>query len=88
MNCAIILYILGDLLDEDTILAWLTSQEIFEIKDEIEEVNKKMLEKLLDENDFVAVYFCKYQHNIGFKNDEHCITFNFSCVIFFYVLPI
>lgn len=38
---------------------WLTSQDVFEIKDEIEEVNRKMLEKLLDENDFVAVYFCK-----------------------------
>ena len=29
-------------------------------KDEIEEVNRKMLEKLLEENEFVAVYFCKY----------------------------
>lgn len=47
----------GDLLDEEKVCAWLTSQEAFEIKDEIEEVNRKMLEKLLDENDFVAVYF-------------------------------
>ena len=39
---------------------WLTSQDVFEIKDEIEEVNRKMLEKLLDENDFVAVYFCEF----------------------------
>ena len=29
-------------------------------KDEIEEVNRRMLEKLLDENEFVAVYFCKF----------------------------
>ena len=48
----------GDLRDEEKVLAWLTSQDVFEIKDEIEEVNRKMLEKLLDENDFVAVYFC------------------------------
>ena len=41
-------------------LDWLTSQDVFEIRDEIEEVNRRMLEKLLDENDFVAVYFCKY----------------------------
>ncbi len=41
------------------VLTWLTSQDVFEIKDEIEEVNRKMLEKLLDENDFVAVFFCK-----------------------------
>ena len=46
-------------MDDERILEWLTSQDVFEIKDEIEEVNRKMLEKLLDENEFVAVYFCK-----------------------------
>lgn len=54
----------GDLTQEDKILAWLTSQDVFEIKNEIEEVNKKMLDKLLDENEFLAVFFCKY--NIHF----------------------
>lgn len=49
----------GDLTQEDKILAWLTSQEVFEIKNEIEDVNKKMLDKLLDENEFIAVYFCE-----------------------------
>ena len=49
----------GDLMDGERILEWLTSQDVFETKDEIEEVNRKMLEKLLDENEFVAVYFCK-----------------------------
>ena len=53
----------GDLTDEEAILNWLTSQEVFSIGDEIEEVNRKMLEKLLEENDFVAVYFCKSIHN-------------------------
>jgi hypothetical protein len=48
----------GDLLDEQRVLGWLTSQDVFEIKDEIEEVNRKMLDKLLDENEFVSVYFC------------------------------
>ncbi|KAG1669120.1 putative protein disulfide-isomerase C1F5.02 [Nymphon striatum] len=47
----------GDLLDEMKVLNWLTSQEVFQIKDEIEEVNRKMLDKILDENDFVVVYF-------------------------------
>merc|ERR1719431_154215 len=47
----------GDLMDEDRILEWVTSQDVFEIKDEIEEVNRKLLEKLLDENEFMAVYF-------------------------------
>lgn len=50
---------IGDLLDETTVLNWLTSQEVFQLKDEIEEVNRKMLDKILDENDFVVVYFCK-----------------------------
>ncbi|XP_021927616.1 uncharacterized protein LOC110833625 isoform X10 [Zootermopsis nevadensis] len=47
----------GDLHDEEKVLAWLTSQDIFEIKNEIEEVNRKMLDKLLEENEFLAVYF-------------------------------
>ncbi|XP_072157617.1 uncharacterized protein [Bemisia tabaci] len=47
----------GDLLDEAKIFTWLTSQDIFEIKNEIEEVNRKMLDKLLDENEYLAVYF-------------------------------
>ncbi|XP_032681273.1 uncharacterized protein LOC116848848 isoform X2 [Odontomachus brunneus] len=51
----------GDLMQEDKILQWLTSQDVFEIKNEIEEVNKKMLDKLLDENEFLAVFF--YEHN-------------------------
>ena len=50
----------GDLMDGEMILSWLTSQDVFETKDEIEEVNRKLLEKLLDENEFVAVYFCKF----------------------------
>ncbi|XP_012535509.2 uncharacterized protein LOC105836192 isoform X3 [Monomorium pharaonis] len=50
----------GDLTQEDKILQWLTSQDVFEIKNEIEEVNRKMLDKLLDENEFLAVFF--YEH--------------------------
>ena len=49
----------GDLYQPDKILTWLTSQDVFEIKNEIEDVNRKMLDKLLDENDFLAVFFCK-----------------------------
>lgn len=53
-----LLILQGDLLDEQRVLSWLTSQDVFEIKDEIEEVNRKMLDKLLDENEFVSVFFC------------------------------
>lgn len=54
----------GDLHQHDKILTWLTSQDVFEIKNEIEEVNRKMLDKLLEENEFLTVYFCNYFLNI------------------------
>uniref|UniRef100_A0ABD2XLF9 Thioredoxin domain-containing protein n=1 Tax=Trichogramma kaykai TaxID=54128 RepID=A0ABD2XLF9_9HYME len=57
----------GDLTQEDKILQWLTSQDVFEIKNEIEEVNKKMLDKLLDENEYLAVFF--YEHGTK-ESDE------------------
>jgi hypothetical protein len=50
----------GDLHQFDKVLSWLTSQDVFEIKNEIEEVNRKMLDKLLEENEFLTVYFCEY----------------------------
>ena len=50
----------GDLHNEEAVLKWLTSNDVFNIKDEIEEVNRKMLEKILNDNDFVAVYFCMF----------------------------
>lgn len=49
----------GDMHLHDKVLTWLTSQDIFEIKNEIEGVNRKMLDKLLEENEFLAVYFCE-----------------------------
>lgn len=47
----------GDLMDEKKLLNWLTSEDVFELKDEIEEVNRKMLDKFLQENEFIAVLF-------------------------------
>ncbi|KAK6627927.1 hypothetical protein RUM44_010409 [Polyplax serrata] len=47
----------GDLVDHAKILTWLTSLDVFDNKNEIEEVNRKMLDKLLDENEFLAVFF-------------------------------
>ncbi|KAE8748867.1 hypothetical protein FOCC_FOCC004461 [Frankliniella occidentalis] len=57
----------GDLSDEEKVLAWLTAQDVFEIKNEIEEVNRKMLDKLLDENEFLAVYFYDEDEDDGIK---------------------
>ena len=45
--------------DEEEMLDWLTDPNVMEISDQIERVNKKMLEKLLKRNEFLAVLFCK-----------------------------
>jgi predicted transcriptional regulator len=50
----------GDMHQYDKVLSWLTSQDVFEIKNEIEEVNRKMLDKLLEENEFLTVFFCEF----------------------------
>uniref|UniRef100_A0A1A9WP28 Thioredoxin domain-containing protein n=1 Tax=Glossina brevipalpis TaxID=37001 RepID=A0A1A9WP28_9MUSC len=49
----------GDLEDEDEVLAWITDEETLEIPGRIEEVNAKMLDKILAENEHVVVFFCK-----------------------------
>ncbi|XP_013171338.1 PREDICTED: uncharacterized protein LOC106120517 isoform X3 [Papilio xuthus] len=75
----------GDLHHVDKVLQWLTSQDVFEIKNEIEEVNRKMLDKLLEENEFLAVYFYEKSmesravldklENIDSETDNLDITF-------------
>ncbi|XP_054709572.1 LOW QUALITY PROTEIN: uncharacterized protein LOC129219267 [Uloborus diversus] len=47
----------GSLNDPERVLNWLTSQDMIELKNEIEEVSRKMLDKLLYENDFIAIFF-------------------------------
>ncbi|KAG9509760.1 Protein disulfide-isomerase A5, partial [Fragariocoptes setiger] len=51
----------GDLLDEEAVLRWLTSADAFEIPDEIEEVNSRLLSRMLDTYDYIAVLF--YEKN-------------------------
>ncbi|CAO1302062.1 unnamed protein product [Diamesa hyperborea] len=76
----------GDLHQFEKILGWLTSQDVFEIKNEIEEVNRKMLDKLLEENEFLTVFFFEYDHeessaalekleNVDGETDNLDITF-------------
>lgn len=55
------LHFTGDLDDEDEVLAWITDDETLEIPGKIEEVNVKMLDKILAENDHVVVFFCKLE---------------------------
>ena len=50
---------LGDLKDEEKVLAYLTDLGAMELPDKIEEVNVKILENLIEESDFLAVLLCK-----------------------------
>lgn len=49
----------GDLEDEDEVLSWLNEDSTLEIPGKIEEVNAKMLDKILNETEHVVVFFCK-----------------------------
>lgn len=40
-------------------LDFLTSLEAMDLPDRIEEVNAKILQKIIEDTDFVAVLFCK-----------------------------
>jgi hypothetical protein len=55
------LCVAGDIEDEDEVLAWLTDEDTLEIPGRIEEVNTRMLERILEENAHVVVFFCKYK---------------------------
>jgi hypothetical protein len=47
------------LTDDEEVLKFLTSLDIMELPDHIEEVNAKTLDKIIDENEHVAAFFCK-----------------------------
>ena len=53
-------FILGDQKDESAVLDWLLDADNRELDDAIESVNEKMLVKLLQTTQFMAVFFCKY----------------------------
>lgn len=46
-------------MDEEGVLDFLTSLEAMDLPDRIEEVNSKILGKIVEETDYVAVLFCK-----------------------------
>ena len=54
------MYISGDLKSEDSVLEWLTDDDNRELEDEIEAVNFRMLDKLLETSPLIAVFFCMY----------------------------
>ncbi len=51
---------LGDLKNEQSVLEWLVDDDNRELDDQIEAVNYKMLEKLMETSPFLAVFFCKW----------------------------
>ena len=50
----------GEMTDPESLMDFLASPEAMELPDQIEEVNAKQLDKLVQEKMFVAVFFCKY----------------------------
>ena len=46
-------------MDEAGVLDFLTSLEAMDLPDRIEEVNAKILSKIIEDSDYVAVLFCK-----------------------------
>lgn len=47
-------------MDEEGVLDFLTSLEAMDLPDRIEEVNGKILSKIIEDTDYVAVLFCEY----------------------------
>lgn len=47
-------------MDEEGVLDFLTSLEAMDLPDRIEEVNSKILSKIIEDTDYVAVLFCEY----------------------------
>ena len=77
------MYPAGDLLDEDQVLEFLTSLEAMELPDQIEEVNAKIFDKIVQDADFVAVCFCNCSiQSIPNKYYNH---FFLSLSLFFFV---
>ena len=51
----------GDLKSEESVLEWLVDDDNRELEDEIEAVNFRMLDKLLETSPLMAVFFCMYE---------------------------
>lgn len=58
-------------MDEEGVLDFLTSLEAMDLPDRIEEVNGKILSKIIEDTDYVAVLFCKFKHRF-----ERLLNFN------------
>lgn len=59
-------------MDEENVLDFLTSLEAMDLPDRIEEVNARILDKIVQETDYVAVLFCKLIFN--YKSQDKLYT--------------
>ena len=57
----------GDLQNEQSVLEWLIDDDNRELADEIEEVNDRMLERLMEESPLLCVFFCKILFRLELK---------------------
>jgi hypothetical protein len=76
-------------MDEENVLDFLTSLEAMDLPDRIEEVNARILSKIVQDTDYVAVLFCKCLHvsaifleNVNDKETEVCYCLNLSYYVF------
>lgn len=58
-------------MNEEALLDFLTSLEAMDLPDRIEEVNGKILNKIVEDTDYIAVLFCEYL--------RACKSFDYTC---------
>lgn len=61
----------GDLAEEEEVLQWLIQQKT---EDRIELITRVMLETMVEETQYLAVYFCKCTSCIFFCSKKVCET--------------
>lgn len=83
-------------MDEENVLDFLTSLEAMDLPDRIEEVNARILSKIVEDTDYVAVLFCKCnqtyvellkRHKYQRRTDLFSSKFVFLFIIFIICLP-
>lgn len=61
----------GDIDDEEEILDWLTLPDNMEMTDHIEQVNRKMFQKIRQTSDYLAVFFCNFFSHFAISSWEN-----------------
>lgn len=69
-----VLFILGELSEEEEVLQWLITQKT---EDRIELITRQMLETMVEDTQYLAVYFCKF-HSFLIENIRTIVHFVFD----------